>query len=302
MGKVILVNIEKTVDLSEFTSLKIGGIAKNFYRPQTLEELKDLTKKIDYYYILGAGSNLLIDDESEFEHVIYTGDYEKKMLTMNEEGVIKASSSVKVQDLLTFANRHGYGGAEYLYSLPAMMGGIVAMNAGRGKSYNKCISDYIIFVEIVEDGILKCLSKEECGFEYRASSILNRNAIIHCVYLKFDKIQIEEGRKRLRERMEFSKSNQSLNYPSAGSVFKNCNVRVMKLVSLLPKNKKGLYYSEKTLNWISNGGKGTYKEAIKLINQVKFLHRVLGKEAELEWRIWSDTCKFSQKKNLKKYK
>jgi len=280
-------NIEKMVVLSEFTSLKVGGIAKNFYRPQTLKDLKDLTKDLDDYYILGAGSNLLIDDKSEFENVIYMGDYEKDMLTINEDRVIKVSSSIKVQDLLTFANRLGYGGSEYLYSLPAMMGGIVAMNAGRGKAYNKSISDHVVSVEVVEGGILKTIPKGECGFQYRKSDFLNRKSIIHCVNLKFTKIPIEEGEQKIKERMNFVKSNQDLNTPNAGSVFNKCNHRIMKIMRKLPKNREGLYYSEITSNWISNGGKGTYDEAIKLINRAKLFHKILRQDAELEWRIWS---------------
>ena len=281
-------NIEKMVDLSTYTSLKIGGIAKNFYWPQTLEDLKNLTKNLDHYYVLGAGSNLLVDDKGEFEHVIYMGNYEKDMLTIDEAGIIKASSAIRIQTLLTFANKHGYGGAEYLYSLPAMVGGIVAMNAGRGKSYNKCISDYIISVEVVENGILKCLLKEECGFEYRNSNFLNTNSIIHSVSLKFDKVPIEEGKKRIKERMEFVESNQALNLPSAGSVFKRSNGKIMRIMKLLPQNKEGVHFSKKTINWISNGGKGTYDEAMKLINRVKFWHKILGQEVELEWQTWTD--------------
>ena len=281
-------NIEKKVDLSTYTSLRIGGIAKNFYRPQTLEELKALTKELDQYDVLGGGSNLLINDKSEFEHVIYMGDYEKDMLTINEGGIIKVSSSIKVQELLIFANKQGYGGAEYLYSLPAMMGGIVAMNAGRGKSHHKNISDYVISVEVVENGILKKLSKETCGFAYRSSNFLKQNAVIHGVNLKFDKISVEEGKKRLKERLEVSKAKQAVNVPSAGSVFKKFNSKVMKLIRLLPKNKKGLYFSKKTPNWISNGGKGTYEDAMKLINRARFYHKILGKEIELEWQIWTD--------------
>ena len=281
--------INKLVDLSKFTTLNIGGIAKNFYQPQSLDQLKDLTKALDQYYVLGAGSNLLINDKSELEHVIYMGDYEKDMLNIDEEGIITVSSSIKVRKLLTFANNQGYGGAEYLYSLPAMMGGIVAMNAGRGKNFNKSISDYVISVELIENGMLKSVPKKDCGFGYRTSSFLNKNAIIHCIKLKFDEVPVEVGQKRLKQRMKLSISKQPLNLPSAGSVFKKCNSKIMKLMKILPKNKSGLYFSEKTPNWISNGGQGTYEEAMMLIKRARLFHKLLGQSVELEWCIWTNT-------------
>lgn len=281
-------NIEKMVDLSKFTSLKVGGIAENFYRPQNLDELKTLTASISDFNILGAGSNLLIDDQSKFEHVIYMGDYEKELLTVDQEGIIKVSSSINIQKLLNFSNKHGYGGAEYLYSLPAMMGGIVAMNAGRGKTFNKSISDYVLSVDVVENGVFKTVKRDECGFKYRMSDFLSGNSIIHGISLKFEEVSVEEGKQKINERMDFVKKNQALSLPNAGSVFKQCNYRIMKITRLMPKNKKGLYFSEKTLNWISNGGKGTYNEALKLINRTKFFHKIFRKDVELEWQIWSN--------------
>lgn len=279
--------IEENVNLSKYTTLKIGGTAKKFYRPSSLTELQNLSKKLETLRILSGGSNLLINDEFEFDHVIYMGDYEKNLLSICEDGIITASSSIKIQQLIQFANKNGLGGAEYLYSLPALVGGIVAMNAGRGKSHSKSISDYILSVDVVIEGSLKTLSKSECEFSYRKSNLAEGKIIIHAVRFKFDKLSIDEGKKRIKERIDYSKVFQPINMPSAGSVFKKADGRIMRILRVFSREKSGLYFSKKTSNWITNGGGGTYKEAMKLARLVERLHRVLGKKIEVEWHIWS---------------
>ena len=279
--------IEKNVSLSQYTTLKIGGIAKNFYRPRKIGELMDLTSYLEKYFILGAGSNLLIDDSCEFEHVVYMGDFEKNLLSIDEEGIIIASSSIRIQKLLNFANQNGLGGAEYLCSLPAMLGGIIAMNAGRGKTHRNSISDFIVSVDIITNGKLKTLTKQECDFSYRSSKFLNESSIIASAKLKLDEVSFAEGQSRLKERINDTMSVQAINLPSAGSVFKVSDGRIMRLMKIIPKNKEGLFFSNKTRNWISNGGKGTYSQAIKLIKITEYLHKLFNSDIELEWRIWS---------------
>lgn len=280
--------VEKNVDISVYTTLGIGGTAKNFYRPQHLEQLKDLTKSLEKFRILGGGSNLLVDDQSEFDHVIYMGDYHQDLLTINESRVITASSAICIKNLLNFANQHALGGAEYLHALPAMVGGVVAMNAGRGEGYNKSISDYILSVDVIYKGKIQTLSKHACAFSFRKSNLVENNMIIHAVKFKFEEVSIEEGRRRLNERIKYARKEQALAHQSAGSVFKRANFKLLKIIRYLPKNKKGLYYSEKTLNWISNGGDGTYKQAIRLIKKAIIIHRIFGKKIELEWVVWNN--------------
>ena len=38
------------------------------------------------------------------------------------------------------------------------------MNAGRGKAYHQCLSDYILEVETLVDGKVVTLKKDDCGF------------------------------------------------------------------------------------------------------------------------------------------
>ena len=62
-------NVENNISLAKFSHLRVGGTAKNFYRPTSCDELCEITKKIKKYYILSGSSNILINDEIEFEHI-----------------------------------------------------------------------------------------------------------------------------------------------------------------------------------------------------------------------------------------
>jgi len=60
-------NIEKNVDLSKFTTVKVGEIAREFVTPESVEELTEVIRDRKPKYKIAGGSNLLINDEKEFE-------------------------------------------------------------------------------------------------------------------------------------------------------------------------------------------------------------------------------------------
>lgn len=60
--------------LSQYTTFKMGGKAKKVYFPENLMDLEEI-KNTDmgaFQYIIGGGSNLLINDDREFDGVICT--------------------------------------------------------------------------------------------------------------------------------------------------------------------------------------------------------------------------------------
>lgn len=278
--------VKNNVLLKEYTTLKIGGIAKNFYLIETIKDLENIINSIyNNFYIIANGSNLLINDKKMFENVIYMNKFNK---FINEEnGIFEVSASVKIQELTNFINEKGYGGIEYLYSVPSTIGGAIYMNAGRGKLYNKSLSDYILDVTIYDGEALKVLSKTECNFNYRSSIFKTKKWIIISARFKFESISIEESTKLKKERIAFSKKYLDSNNKTAGSVFKLCNVRIMNIIRKLNLGwKNGISYSSKTNNWINNNGQGTYKQAKILINIVKIIHRIFFKKIELEYIEW----------------
>lgn len=277
--------VKKNESLKKYTTLKLGGIGKNFYIPESIDDLVAITKKIKDYYIIANGSNLLINDKKIYENVIYMNKMNRTLSFNN--GIIEAGASIKIQELINFSNKNNYGGIEYLYSVPATIGGAIYMNAGRGKNYNKSISDYIIDITIYDGQIVRVIEKKDCDFSYRSSIFKSNNWVILSARFKFDFMTIEESTKLKNERKEYAKNIQDSGKPNAGTVFRESNMKIMNLIKKLNFGwKNGMAYSNKTSNWIINNGKGTYKQAKFLINICIFVHKLFLKNIKQEYIEW----------------
>ncbi|WP_318506979.1 FAD-binding protein [Bacillus sp. T3] len=280
--------ILKNEHLKKYTSVKIGGYAKNLYFPESSDELVELLNNIsnNKYYILSGGSNILMNDQKTYEHVISM----KKMDTTIKHlgnGKFYVGASAKLQQLIDTINKEGYGGIEYLYSLPALVGGSIAMNAGRGQKSGLSISDYIEEVFIYDQGNKKVLSKEECDFKYRYSNFKGNKSIILGATFTFKKVDINNSTELKKQRMKLVKEEQDKSGYNFGSVFRERNTIIMHLFKLFhPGYKNGMAFSNMTANWLLNKGEGTYDQAITLIKLVERLHKIIGKKAIPEVIIW----------------
>ena len=282
-------NIKQNESLAKHTSFKLGGTAEQFFVPESVEELTELVQSRPelYRYIISGGSNLLINDQKTFPAVL---SMEKcnPVIENRGDGTYYVGASVRIQKLINQINQEGFGGIEYLYSLPAMFGGIVYMNAGRGKAHHQSIGDHILSVDVLLDGERKSYQKDECGFSHRHSVFqeLERCVILGAT-LKFDPMDPAEGARRVKERIDFCRENQDNSAPTFGSVFRSSDNRIMKLVQLTGMGKaSGCHFSKKTKNWMLHGENGSYAEAEKLIARIKKLHKLLGRPCQLEVLTW----------------
>ena len=276
--------IEHNVDLKRMTTFNMGGIAANLYIPESEQELIDLIRTDNPHYFMGGGSNIIINTRI-FDNVVSLREF-NPIIENQGDGVFFVGGSVRLQKLIKTINDAGYGGIEYLYSVPGLVGGAVAMNAGRGKSFSKCISDYIEKVKIHCGGKTYWVEKKDCNFSYRMSSFKNSNAIILCVKFKFERVDSIKCENLRTERIELCKKKQDNSAPNFGTVFCESNKIIMQLFKYLPiGSKKGIMYSKKTANWMLNNG-GSFESAVLLIERVKKIHRVFGQKCRTEVIIW----------------
>lgn len=276
--------IEQNEILSKYTTFKMGGLCQNLYIPESVEELTELLNKIpEPYYLISGGSNLLINDNRSFENVILLRDFDDRVEECGD-GIFYAGASTRIQKLIRFANEKGYGGVEYLYSLPALVGGIVVMNAGRGNKKDS-ISNFVLRVKVWSDGKIIELPAEECMFGHRSSIFKNSSMVVLGAYFKFTPGNCKEFSDLCKERVEYSKEKQDGARPNFGSVFCCCNSRIMKAVRILSGKKTGAHFSSKTNNWMLNE-EGSFEQAMKAIDRVKRIHRLFGQKCETEVIIW----------------
>ncbi len=132
---------------------------------------------------------------------------------------------------------------------------------------------------------VKNFTDKECNFKYRDSVFkYKKNLIILSVKLQLKRKNKKQIKDKMEEYLEYRKRTQPLNFPSAGSIFKNpagfSAGRLKKRVSssageliekcgLKGKRIGNVKISEKHANFIVNLGKGKAKDVIKLIKLMK---------------------------------
>lgn len=263
----------ENISLKDYNTYKIGGIAKLIVFPKNRDMLIELLTYVRNndvkYKIIGNGSNLIFSDQNYNGVIIKLDRFDK--LHISKTTVI-VESGYSLMKLAQKTMRMGLTGLEFASGIPGTVGGAVIMNAG---AYKSDMSYIIKEVEVLTPDLeIKTLSNEELDYNYR-TSFLKKNPEYIClsavIELKHgDKSAIKElNEDRKRRRLE----SQPLEYPSAGSVFRNpLDLFAGKLIEdceLKGKIIGGAQISEKHANFIINIGGATASDVKELIDLVK---------------------------------
>ena len=277
--------IEKNIDLYKYSTMRTHSLGSIMYTPESIDELRGLliTLQGDCYFI-GGGSNVIF--ASNVKKPIVNLMQLNNGLKLNDDGTITSGCSVRIQKLINFGLEHSLGGFEYLYSLPASVGGVVYMNAGRGKGHNQQISDWLTEVEYLDisDMQVKKMIVDKGQWTYRISPFQRMKAVILSATFRMRISSKDEIYKNIQSRKELVKKIQEGDKPSCGSVFNCCNKYIMRLIR--GRRIGGACWARKTNNWISNDRNGTADDVIALINAAKKLHRLTFQKYNLEIRIF----------------
>lgn len=275
--------IEENVSLKKYTTYRVGGVARCIVYPRDINSLVLLLKLLKNrnieYKILGNGSNLLFSEKpyekilirlSEFDWIDFYGK--------NKIRVGAGASLIKVSLL---AMKKSLTGLEFASGIPGTVGGSVFMNAGAYKS------DMGYVVESVKvltpDLRIINLENKEMNFHYR-SSYLQKHPSYICLEVIF---KLQKGKKEaieevVHERRERRIASQPLNYPSAGSVFRNPEDnyagKLIEDVGLKGFRHGGAMISDKHANFIVN-----YKNATS--DDIKYLMDLAKEKVKNEYDI-----------------
>ena len=162
-------------DLKKTNWFNIGGKTKAYFKPESLNELIFFLKefgKTEKLFILGAGSNILIND-GIFNGVIIKLGKNFSNISILPNKTIVAGSATTDKNLSSFASENNIGGLEFLSCIPGTIGGAIRMNSG---CYNQEISQILKKVNIINlKGELKEIKKEDIKFFYRGCSFWSGN-------------------------------------------------------------------------------------------------------------------------------
>ena len=275
-SKNIKGKIKFNYSLKNNTWLNIGGNAKIFFTPETLAELREflfyLKKENNSFFIIGAGSNLLISDNVQNRIFIKLGKNFNKM-SLNKDNVIIAGCSILDKNVSNFACENNLSGLEFLSCIPGSIGGGIRMNSG---CFGKEFKDVLLSVQVMDfDGRVYTINSKNIKFGYRQTDLPKDLIFLSASFktTKKNKKKIEENIHILKEKKE---NSQPLRVKTGGSTFKNPKNQLEKKVwEIIRENVDNQIsfgdakISEKHSNFFINSNNASFKNMYDLINFVK---------------------------------
>lgn len=271
--KANLGRVDKNVNLSKHTTYRVGGVAKAFVYPKNVSSLITLLKILNMnnikYKILGNGSNLLFSDD-DFDGIIIKLD-EFNDVSFLSNNRIRVGAGFSLMKLSLVAAKKGLAGLEFAAGIPGTIGGAIFMNAGAYKSDMGYVVQQVKV--LTPDFRVITLENREMDFHYR-TSYLQKNPKYICleVVLKLAKGEREVIEEVIKERRKRRMESQPLEYPSAGSVFRNPEGyyagQLIEELGYKGHRNGGAMVSSKHANFIINYDHATGKEIRDLILEV----------------------------------
>ncbi|MDJ0851501.1 MAG: FAD-binding protein [Myxococcota bacterium] len=197
------------------------------------------------------------------------------------DGRVRISSSTRVADVLRHCLERSLDSFYYLASVPAEIGGALAMNAGRGESHQVSIFDFVETVRFLDrDGETKTWAGKDVvqGFRRTLFTGVGDRLILDAVF-RFPRVSIDGN--PIKERIAWSHQNQDYRFPSCGSVFRTDTVDMVAMRALRGLRIGGAWYSPRTFNWICNRSQSPLPIRL-LILAGRLRNRLRGKKALLE--------------------
>jgi UDP-N-acetylmuramate dehydrogenase len=253
--------------LSRLTTFHIGGPARFFAEPKTLGSLQSLIawageKKIPYY-VIGQGSNLLVDDGGFPGLIIRLPRSTWSCMSLADKE-LTVDAGVSLGSFCSFCAQNGIGGFEFLCGIPGSMGGAVRMNAGaHGKSIGECVKS-VRFLHKNGTEVSGALPH----FAYRHSRLDGLSVLLSITLLRGEPATPEEIQAKQRELVLWRRNHQP-RQPSAGSIFKNpeglAAGKLIDEVGLKGHSIGGAQISQLHGNFIINRGNATCEDVLALI-------------------------------------
>ncbi len=265
------VDVQYHYPLHKLCHMRLGGIVDMLVMPSSPQQLIDtmmivLAHNVPYY-ILGQCSKVLVPDIVPPGIVVCTrGVVGMSIDTASNTAYVNCGChTVLVARSLA---QHGLSGGEFLYCLPATIGGAVYMNAG---CFGGCMADIVTSVVCMDtnSGQLLTIDASNCMWGKRKSLFANGGLLIIGINLlltKCDKGCIIDSMKR---HMATKLSSQPLTMPSLGS--SHYTLQGMPASALI--DKSGLrgysigcaHISHKHAGFVVNTGGATTCDVVQLL-------------------------------------
>lgn len=266
-------NVRCDEPMSSHCTFRAGGTAKYYVIPDEYKKVRDVLRLCVEenipYYVIGNGSNLLVQDDG-FDGVIIEIDSALAKIEINGNEIV-AKAGAKLSKIAVKALNESLTGFEFAHGIPGNLGGAVTMNAG---AYGGEMKDVLKWVKVLDNnGEMKTLKAEELELGYRTSIIVKEKMIVLEACIELHEGNRDEIEMHMKELMAKRKEKQPLEYPSAGSTFKRPEGYIAgKLIQdagLKGYRVGGAMVSEKHSGFVINYDNATATDIINLMKNVR---------------------------------
>lgn len=289
--------IRQAEPLKRHTSIRIGGPADYLVQAADRNELSSLLRLAGEeglpVYILGSGSNLVVSDEGVRGLVLrLTGEFGRLAV---EGSTVRVGGGCSLPKLAHLAAQMGLGGIEFACAIPGTVGAGLVMNAGaHGCDLAQVVTEATV---VWGDGRVERLRPEEIGFGYRSTRLQGTSAIVVEVVMALRPADPAALMGAMRQHLDRRRATQPLQYPNAGSIFKNppgdYAGRLIEQAGLKGERVGDAQVSEKHANFIVNLGQATAKDVLTLMDRVRStVKQRFGVRLEAEVKIWGNNPYF----------
>lgn len=278
-------SVEEHASLKNLNTYHIGGTTKYLITPNSISDLQKTLKLLKEnnikFMIIGNGSNIVLNDK-EYDGAVIRLSKLNGIEIHKEMQMVYSEAGTMLPKLAIETVNSSLTGLEFAVGIPGTVGGSIYGNAG---AYNACLLDYVSSVTVLDENFdLKVLEHEEIDYSYRTSMFKeNKNYIIVAAKLYLKSGDKENSLKIIEERRERRVQSQPLEFPSAGSVFRNPEGdfagRLIEACGLKGYKIGGAEVSTKHANFIINKVNASSQDVYNLI---KYVHKTVKEKTNVD--------------------
>lgn len=259
--------------LASKTSFGIGGPAEFFLelgRVEAVEQAIDGACEREIpYFLLGAGTNLLIADRGIEGLVVRVVNRDHEI----QGTKVRAGAGLKMMRLARIAADANLRGFEFAIGVPGSVGGAVYQDAG---CWGKEIREVLVAAEGYVPGAgRQTWRPAELGLAYRSSALRDgalKGALVISATLQLERGDGEEAKQLMAKLTRERNETQPIKTKNCGSVFKNppgdSAGRLVQAAGLKGLREGHAVVSELHGNFIVNEGGATADDVRRLIERV----------------------------------
>ena len=288
--------VERDYPLARLTTVRAGGPADLFARPERDEQLVELLRWARgedlAIGIVGSGSNLLVSDDG-FRGLVLRLDGGLAATERDGRRVV-CGGGARLPSATAKTARWGLTGLEFGINIPGTVGGAVRMNAN---AYGGQLARVLEWVDVATAAGVDRREPEALGFAYRSSNLGPAEVVARASFALAEAAP-ESVRSTLAAMREKRKEAQPSGIKTFGSTFKNPDDpraegrsagQLLDAADCRGLSVGGARFAPKHANFVENAGDATTADILELMAKGRRrVHERFGVTLEPEVQILGD--------------